>query len=67
MIWFAFIPTLKDVGFPAHINKIYEKMIKDGLLHSKSTGYGLEVSLEFTRKDELLEIVKRLFPDEEYL
>jgi len=42
-------------------------MIKDGLLHSKSTGYGLEVSLEFTRKDELLGIVKRVFPDEEYL
>lgn len=49
------------------VDKIGQRMIKDGLLHSKSTGYGLEVSLEFTRKDELLGIVKRVFPDEGYL
>ncbi len=49
------------------VDKIGERMIKDGLLHPKSTGYGLEVSLEFTRKDELLGIVKRVFSDEGYL
>ena len=47
------------------VDKISENMIKSGLLHSKSTGYGLEVSLEFTRKDELLAIARRVFPDED--
>jgi hypothetical protein len=42
-------------------------MIKAGLLHSKQTKYGLEVSLEFTRKDELIDIMKRVFPDSEYV
>ena len=45
------------------VDRMSEIMIKSGLLHSKSTGYGLEVSLEFTRKDELLAIVRRVFPD----
>jgi hypothetical protein len=42
-------------------------MIKTGLLHSKQTKYGLEVSLEFTRKDELIDIMKRVFHDDEYV
>lgn len=39
-------------------------MIKDGLLHSKFTGYGLEVSLEYTRKSELISLIRKIFPDE---
>ncbi|MGH2611676.1 MAG: hypothetical protein ACRDFB_01345 [Rhabdochlamydiaceae bacterium] len=46
------------------VDKVGEKMIKDGLLHSKSTKYGLEVSLEYTRKDELIALIKKVFPDE---
>lgn len=46
------------------VDKIGEKMIKAGLLHSKSTGYGLEVSLEYTRKDELIALMRRISPDE---
>ncbi len=42
-------------------------MIKRGLLHSKQTGYGLEVSLEFTAKDGLAKIVKSVFPDDEFV
>ncbi|MDE1831494.1 MAG: hypothetical protein KGI02_03885 [Thaumarchaeota archaeon] len=41
-----------------------EKMIKDGLLHSKSTGHDLEVSLEYSRKDELISLIRKIFPDE---
>ena len=46
------------------VDKIGEKMIKDGLLRSKSTGYGLEVSLEYARKDDLISLIKKVFPDE---
>lgn len=45
-------------------DKIAEIMIKAGLLHSKSTKYGLEVSLEYSRKDELFDIVRKVFPEE---
>lgn len=49
------------------VDKVGENMIKAGLLHPKQTGYGLEVSLEFTRKDELISIMKRVFPDDDYV
>lgn len=49
------------------VDKAGEQMIKTGLLHSKQTKYGLEVSLEFTRKDELIDIMKRVFRDDEYI
>ncbi len=49
------------------VDKVGEQMIKTGLLHSKQTKYGLEVSLEFTRKDELMDIMKRAFRDDEYV
>jgi hypothetical protein len=55
--------NLGKKGFK-RVDKIGEKMIKDGLLHSKSTGYGLEVSLEYTRKDELISLIQKTFPDE---
>ncbi|MGI0093969.1 MAG: hypothetical protein ACREA8_07695 [Nitrosotalea sp.] len=48
------------------VDKIGEQMIKSGLLRSKQTSYGLEVSLEFARKDELIKIMRRVFPDDEY-
>ncbi len=49
------------------VDKVGEQMIKSGLLHSKQTKYGLEVSLEFTRKDKLMDIMKRVFHDDEYV
>lgn len=49
------------------VDKVGEQMIKSGLLHSKQTKYGLEVSLEFTRKDKLMDIMKRAFHDDEYV
>jgi len=42
-------------------------MIKLRLLHSKQTKYGLEVSLEYSRKDELVRIMKKIFPEDEYV
>ena len=55
--------NLGKKGFK-RVDKIGEKMIKDGLLHSKSTGYGLEVSLEYTRKDELISLIRKTFPED---
>lgn len=55
--------NLGKKGFK-RVDKIGEKMIKDGLLHSKFTGYGLEVSLEYTRKSELISLIRKIFPDE---
>ena len=49
------------------VDKVGEQMIKLGLLHSKQTKYGLEVSLEFTRKDKLIDIMKKVFHDDEYV
>ena len=49
------------------VNKIGEQMIKSGLLSSKQTKYGLEVSLEYSRKDELVKIMKKIFPEDEYV
>ena len=49
------------------VDKIGEQMIKSGLLHSKQTRYGLEVSLEYTRKDALIQVMKNVFPDDEYV
>ena len=49
------------------VNKIGEQMIKSGLLSSKQTKYGLEVSLEYSRKDELVRIMKKIFPEDEYV
>ena len=48
------------------VDKIGEQMIKIGLLHAKRTKYGLEVSLEHPRKDELIRIMKNVFPEDEY-
>lgn len=49
------------------VDKVGEQMIKSGLLHSKQTKYGLEISLEFTQKDKLIDIMKRVFHDDEYV
>jgi len=49
------------------VDKVGKQMIKSGLLHSKQTKYGLEVSLEFTQKDKLMDIMKRVFHDDEYV
>ena len=50
-------------GAPAHIrNKIKdaaEQLIKQGFMIKKPTGYGLEVSLNFEKKDEIFEIIEK--------
>jgi len=57
--------NLGKKGFK-RVDKVGRDMIRHGLLHQKSTAYGLEVSLQFTRKDEILGIVKKVFPEEDY-
>ena len=52
--------TLKR-GFPSHlggeINKIAEKLIKEGLILTKPTSYGLQVSLNKERIKEIDEFI----------
>lgn len=50
-------------GTPHHmrkdISKQAEELIKRGLLVKKPTGYGIEVSLNFDRKDEIFQIIEK--------
>ena len=50
-------------GTPQHmrgkIKEAAEYLIKTGLLIRKPTSYGLEVSLNFERKDEIFEIIEK--------
>lgn len=50
-------------GAPKHIRRkikeAAEQLIKDGLLVAKPTGYGLEVSLNFQRKEEIFDIIEK--------
>ena len=50
-------------GAPKHmrgkIKKALELLIKEGLIIAKPTAYGLEVSLNFERKDEIFEIIEK--------
>lgn len=64
---FANKRALDALSLPTKILGREEQMIKSGLLHSKQTKYGLEVSLEFTQKDKLIDIMKRVFHDDEYV
>ena len=52
-------------GIPKHLRgeakEVAKELIKAGLLLSKPTSYGLEVSLNLWRKDEIDEIIKGYF------
>ena len=49
-------------GFPPHIRgrvrEVAEQLIKEGLLLSKPTGYGLEISLNHERIKEIEHIIE---------
>ncbi|MBS3127236.1 hypothetical protein J4228_03660 [Candidatus Woesearchaeota archaeon] len=51
-------------GFPSHlrgqVKEIAEQLIKEGLLLSKPTNYGLEVSLNHKRIEEIEEIIEEI-------
>ena len=55
--------TLKT-GFPSHlgkdIKKIAEQLIRDGLLITKPTSYGLQVSLNKNKLKEVEEFIKKV-------
>jgi len=42
------------------IHKMGEELIKDGLLVSKPTKYGLEISLNPRKHEEIMDILKKL-------
>ena len=50
-------------GAPQHmrakIKEAAEQLIKEGFLLKKPTSYGLEVSLNFDRKNEIFDIIER--------
>jgi len=64
-IWGAKHTSFDNIqkGTPQHMRKTIkeaaEQLIKDGLLVQKPTGYGLEVSLNFDRKDEIFNIIEK--------
>jgi len=49
-------------GFPNHlwkrVKKLSKEMIKEGLLLSKPTSYGKEVSINLNRMDEVLRLIQ---------
>jgi len=51
-------------GLPSHqlgaANKVIEAAIKEGFLNLKPTSYGDQISLNFTRKDEIRVIIREL-------
>ena len=55
--------TLKR-GFPSHlggdVDKVAKKLIKENLLITKPTSYGLQVSLNKFRLVEIQEIIKKI-------
>lgn len=55
--------TIKK-GFPSHIGKQVEKiaksLIKEGLLIKKPTSYGLQISLNKERLNEIEDFIKKI-------
>ena len=54
-------------GIPKHLRgdakEVATELIKDGLLLSKSTSYGLEVSLNPKMREEIERIIKEILSD----
>lgn len=54
-------------GFPPHlrglVKEVAEKLIKEGLLLSKPTGYGLEVSLNHSRIQEIEKEIEKIIEE----
>ena len=52
-------------GGAKRVDKIGKEMIKSGLMLSKPTSYGLEVSLNSQRSQEIMNILKKVFAEYE--
>jgi len=57
--------SIRDLGKGGakRVDKIGKDMIRSGLMLSKPTSYGLEVSLNSQRSQEIMIILKKVFPD----
>lgn len=57
--------SMRDLGKGGakRVDKIGKDMIRSGLMLSKPTSYGLEVSLNPQRSQEIMNILKEIFPD----
>ena len=53
-------------GLPSHLlgaaNEVLEAAIREGFLILKPTSYGDQISLNFTRKDEIRAMIRELYP-----
>jgi hypothetical protein len=53
-------------GIPSHelgaAKEVIEAAIKDGFLNLKPTSYGDQISLNFKKKEEIMAIIRDLFP-----
>ena len=45
------------------VDKMGRELIRKGLIRSKPTHYGEQVSLEVRRRGEILDLIQRYFPD----
>lgn len=55
-------------GVPSHIKgkmkEIGEQLVRDGLLVPKPTGYGLHVSLNTKKSEEIKQLIRKYFREE---
>ena len=53
-------------GLPSHLlgaaNEVLEAAINEGFLILKPTSYGDQISLNFTRKDDIRAVIRELYP-----
>jgi hypothetical protein len=57
--------SMRDLGKGGakRVDKVGKNMIKSGLMLSKPTSYGLEVSLNPRQSQEIRSMLKKFFPD----
>jgi hypothetical protein len=64
-VWKAKHTSIDNIpkGAPQHmrdrIKEAVRRLIKDNFILQKPTGYGLEVSLNFDRKNEIFDIIEK--------
>lgn len=61
--------SMRDLGKGGakRVDKIGKEMIKSGLILSKPTSYGLEISLNSQLSQEIMNLLRKVFPDFEQL
>jgi hypothetical protein len=60
--------NVRDLGKPGmkRVLEITKDLIREGLLLSKPTHYGLEISLNSGKSEEIEQIIKKFYPKDVY-